>query len=138
MTALPRSSSAPPAEAAAAAVAVVRLDLSDFRCYRAARIDVDARPVALTGPNGAGKTNLLEAVSFLAPGRGLRRARLSEIDRVGGGPWGLHATVTTAAGPIDVGTGRDPEADARERRLLRIDGAPPRSQSALAEIAAMV
>ncbi|MGE0717907.1 MAG: DNA replication/repair protein RecF, partial [Alphaproteobacteria bacterium] len=102
------------------------------------RIDVDARPVALTGPNGAGKTNLLEADSFLAPGRGLRRARLSEIDRVGGGPWALHATVTTAAGPIDVGTGRDPEADARERRLLRIDGAPPRSQSALAEIAAMV
>jgi DNA replication and repair protein RecF len=57
----------------APAVAVTRLDLSDFRCYRQARIDLDPRPVALAGPNGAGKTNLLEAVSFLAPGRGLRR-----------------------------------------------------------------
>ena len=53
-----------------------RLVLGDFRSYGALRLEVDARPVVLTGPNGAGKTNLLEALSFLAPGRGLRRARL--------------------------------------------------------------
>ena len=60
----------------AAPVAVLRLDLTDFRSYETARLEVDARPVVLTGPNGAGKTNLLEAVSFLAPGRGLRGARI--------------------------------------------------------------
>ena len=119
---------------ATAAVAVTRLDLSDFRCYRSARIDVDSRPVALAGPNGAGKTNLLEAVSMLAPGRGLRRARLGEIDRIGGGAWAVAATVSTAAGAIAVGTGRDPEADGRERRLVRIDGAVQRGQTALAQV----
>jgi DNA replication and repair protein RecF len=66
-------------------VGVTRLVLTDFRNYRSARLDFDAGPVVLpvvlTGPNGAGKTNLLEAVSFLSPGRGLRRARLAEIDR---------------------------------------------------------
>ncbi|MCC7275476.1 MAG: DNA replication/repair protein RecF [Alphaproteobacteria bacterium] len=124
--------------AAAAAVAVVRLDLSDFRCYREARLDIDPRPVVLAGPNGAGKTNLLEAVSFLAPGRGLRRARLSEVDRIGGGPWGLHATVATLAGAVEIGTGRDAEGEMRERRLVRIDGATPRSQTALAGVAGVV
>ena len=62
-------------------LAIVRLQVANFRCYREADISVDGRPVVLTGPNGAGKTNLLEALSFLAPGRGLRRARLGEIDR---------------------------------------------------------
>ena len=61
--------------------AVLRLALTDFRGYEAARLEVDQRPVVLTGANGAGKTNLLEAISFLAPGRGLRRAKLTEIDR---------------------------------------------------------
>ena len=55
--------------------------LTDFRGYARARLAVDAAPVVLYGANGAGKTNLLEALSFLAPGRGLRRAKLSEIDR---------------------------------------------------------
>ncbi len=64
-------------------VGVTRLALTDFRNYRSARLDLDTGPVVLTGPNGAGKTNLLEAVSFLSPGRGLRNAKLSEIDRHG-------------------------------------------------------
>jgi DNA replication and repair protein RecF len=59
-----------------ARIAVTRLTLTEFRCYGQLRIDLDPRPVVLTGPNGAGKTNLLEAVSFLSPGRGLRRAPL--------------------------------------------------------------
>src|SRR5262252_7071279 len=90
----------------AAAPAVARLALSDFRSYAAARLDLAAFPVVLTGPNGAGKTNLLEAISFLAPGRGLRRAKLSEIDRRGGaGPWALSILLATPGGAIQIGTG---------------------------------
>ncbi|MBT4940084.1 MAG: AAA family ATPase, partial [Rhodospirillaceae bacterium] len=62
-------------------LAVSRLTLTDFRCYTQQRLEVDTRPIVLTGPNGAGKTNLLEALSFLVPGRGLRRAKLGEITR---------------------------------------------------------
>lgn len=62
-------------------VGVTRLMLTDFRNYCEARLALGTEPVVLTGPNGVGKTNLLEAVSFLAPGRGLRGARSTEIDR---------------------------------------------------------
>src|SRR5580704_852443 len=62
-------------------VGVSRLAVTDFRNYRTARLDLDTGPVVLTGPNGAGKTNLLEAVSFLSPGRGLRGAQLADLDR---------------------------------------------------------
>jgi DNA replication and repair protein RecF len=119
--------------------AVVRLSLSDFRCYGRLRLDCDARPVILAGPNGAGKTNLLEAISFLAPGRGLRRARLREVDRrvageaAGGRPWAVAVTLDSAVGPVRLGTGRDAAADATaERRLARADGQALRSHSALA------
>ena len=61
-------------------VGVTRLVLTDFRNYHSARLDLDPGPVVVTGPNGAGKTNLLEAVSFLSPGRGLRHARLLTDD----------------------------------------------------------
>ena len=70
---------------------VTRLMVSDFRCYGQAALEVDPRPVVLTGPNGAGKTNLLEALSFLAPGRGLRQARLGEVDRAATGARGGSA-----------------------------------------------
>jgi DNA replication and repair protein RecF len=128
-----------------ACLAVTRLVLSDFRCYRQARVTVDARPVVLTGPNGAGKTNLLEAISFLAPGRGLRRARLGEIDRRAGEagdavasakpvtPWAVAAEVATLHSVVRIGTGREATAGGGERRVVRIDGTPARSQSALAE-----
>jgi DNA replication and repair protein RecF len=110
----------------------------------------------LAGPNGAGKTNLLEAISYLAPGRGLRRARLSEVDRiqalgpensgVAPGPkvaWVVAATAMTPQGSRELGTGRDPATDEqegrpRERRLVKIDGAFARSQQELGEILAMV
>ena len=65
--------------AAGAPVAVTELRLSEYRGYANARLDVDAAPVVLTGPNGAGKTNLLEAISYLSPGRGLRGARLGDL-----------------------------------------------------------
>ncbi|HEX5320910.1 MAG TPA: DNA replication/repair protein RecF [Stellaceae bacterium] len=113
-------------------VGVTRLALTDYRNYTTARLDLDAGPVVLTGPNGAGKTNLLEAVSFLSPGRGLRNAKLGEIDRHGSASgWAVAATVETRRGPVRIGTGRD-EATG-ERRIVRIDGEPAKSQAALAE-----
>ena len=80
-----------------AALTVRRLTLNDYRSYARLQLATDGRPVVLTGPNGAGKTNLLEAVSFLSPGRGLRRARLGEVDRIGGGAWSLSARLVEAA-----------------------------------------
>ena len=75
--------------------AVTRLVVTDFRSYGRAALEADARPVVLIGANGAGKTNLLEALSFLSPGRGLRRARLSEVVRRGAGTgWAVAATVS--------------------------------------------
>jgi DNA replication and repair protein RecF len=125
--------------AAPAQVAVLRLDLTDFRSYRQARLETDGRPVVLTGPNGAGKTNLLEAVSFLAPGRGLRRARLSEIDRraepatAQTGAWAVAARLATPSGEVAIGTGRDGTSESGDRRLVRIDGQAVKGQAALAE-----
>lgn len=113
------------------ALSVSRLRLTAFRNYESASVESDTRPVVLTGPNGAGKTNLLEAVSLLAPGRGLRRARVPEMDRVGAGtPWSVAADVETSTGPVRIGTGRDPEGD---RRIVRIDGETAKGQSALGE-----
>ncbi|MBV9825639.1 MAG: DNA replication/repair protein RecF [Alphaproteobacteria bacterium] len=117
-------------------VGVTRLVLTDFRNYAAMRLDLGSQPVVLTGPNGAGKTNLLEAMSFLSPGRGLRNARLSDIDRreEGGAAvsgWAVAATVATRRGPVRIGTGRDGAAG--ERRAVRIDGEPARGQAALGE-----
>jgi DNA replication and repair protein RecF len=126
------------AGAAADRVGVTRLTLTDFRNYREARLTVSTASVVLTGPNGAGKTNLLEAVSFLAPGRGLRRARLAEIDyRPGAGDagstggWAVAAVVATRQGSLRIGTGHD--ATARERRVVRIDGELVRGQATLGE-----
>ncbi len=118
-------------------VGVSRLALTDFRNYHTARLDLAAGPVVLTGPNGAGKTNLLEAVSVLSPGRGLRNARLADFDRrpaegdaeTG---WAVAATIETRRGPVRVGTGRDPAGG--ERRVVRIDGENARGQAALGEI----
>jgi DNA replication and repair protein RecF len=111
-------------------------------------LEIDARPVVLTGPNGAGKTNLLEAISFLAPGRGLRRAKLAEIERRPVGPaalpagaWAVAARLMSGAGPeTEIGTGRDPSAaeGASERRVVKIDGAFQKNQAALAERLALV
>ena len=84
-----------------AAARIRRLNLVNFRSFRAAGIVVSANLVVLTGPNGAGKTNVLEAISFLAPGRGLRRAQLDEVaftegDGEGGRYWAVSAEVDGA------------------------------------------
>ena len=98
---------------------VSRLALTDFRSYASASVDVDPGFVLLFGENGAGKTNILEAVSLLSPGRGLRGAALSEMARIGGA--GGFA-VAAKLGDIDIGTGT--LAAASERRQVRISGAP--------------
>jgi len=141
-----------PAIGGAKVMAVTRLDLTDFRNYAGLRLDVDSCPVVLTGPNGAGKTNLLEALSFLAPGRGLRRASLGDIARAEPGqvrapgrPWAVAARFTQAGGPaaspgrLSIGTGLVPAGPGgRARRTLRIDGEPVTSQAALAAIVRVI
>lgn len=119
--------------------------LTDFRSYARARIDLDARPVVLAGPNGAGKTNILEAVSFLAPGRGLRRATLSGVGRRNNegdpvGPWAVAAELCCGSDTRALGTGPDPAQveGARERRLVRIDGEAAKSQASLGQLTALV
>ena len=98
---------------------VTRLSLTDFRSYATAAVEPGPGFVLLYGDNGAGKTNLLEAVSLLAPGRGLRGAALSEMARQGGnGAFAIAAKVDET----DIGTGTQPSAP--ERRQVRINGAP--------------
>ena len=117
---------------------VRRLRLQAFR--NVAGLDLhladDAAPIVLYGPNGAGKTNLLEALSLLAPGRGLRRARLESLDRDAEQmrPFRIEATISTADGPVDLATGRDP---AGERRWLEIMGESRRGLAPLAELLAI-
>ncbi|MFZ5836424.1 MAG: DNA replication/repair protein RecF [Pseudomonadota bacterium] len=126
------------------AVAVRWLSVSDFRCYTQARLDLDGRPVVLTGENGAGKTNLLEALSFLAPGRGLRWARLSEITRAGAPSqaWAVAAGLDAphlSPVPLRISTGIAPDAgQALERRVVRIDGVTQTSNAILSQLLAMV
>ncbi len=102
--------------------AVTRLNLTDFRCYAGADIVAGPGAVVLTGDNGAGKTNILEAISLLGPGRGLRGAALSDAARTGGsGAWSIAATLAAPGGDVEIGTGTQPAAP--ERRIVRINGA---------------
>jgi DNA replication and repair protein RecF len=113
-----------------------RLTLTNFRSYHAAQIDVGAGPVVLVGANGAGKTNLIEAISFLAPGRGLRRATLEDVAfSEGDGSWAVSADVEGALGLATLGTGMEPPAteDAVVVRKCRIDREPVPSASAFAD-----
>ncbi len=107
---------------------IARLTLTDFRSYHGAALEPGPGFVVLTGDNGAGKTNILEAVSLLAPGRGLRGAALGEMAR-SDGPGGL-GIAARLAGDTDLATGT--LATAPERRQVRINGAPA-SVNALAE-----
>jgi DNA replication and repair protein RecF len=115
------------------AARIRRLTLSKFRSYRAASLTVDAQLAVLIGPNGAGKTNLIEAISFLAPGRGLRRATLDEVAFAeGDGAWAVAAEVEGALGLATLGTGIEPPAseDAPLSRKYRVDGEAATSSSA--------
>jgi DNA replication and repair protein RecF len=117
------------------AARIRRLTLTNFRSYRAAQIELGAAPVVLVGPNGAGKTNLIEAISFLAPGRGLRRATLEEVAfQEGNGAWAVSADVEGALGLATLGTGIEaPLAEVAPTRKCRIDRESAASLSALAD-----
>jgi DNA replication and repair protein RecF len=112
-----------------------RLTLTNFRSYRAAHIELRSGPIALTGPNGAGKTNLLEAISFLAPGRGLRRAMLEDVGfSEGDGSWAVSADVEGTLGLVKLGTGiMAPVAEEAITRKCRIDREPVASAAAFAD-----
>ena len=118
------------------ATRIRRLTLTNFRSYHAAQIDVAASLVVLTGPNGAGKTNLIEAISLLAPGRGLRRATLDELAfSEGDGSWAVSCDVEGALGLASLGTGIEPpvgEATPTTRKC-RIDREPVSSATAFAD-----
>jgi DNA replication and repair protein RecF len=118
------------------AARIRRFTLSNFRSYRAASLAVDAPLVVLVGANGAGKTNLIEALSFLAPGRGLRRATLDEVAFAeGNGSWAVAAEAEGALGIATLGTGIDPPTaeDATLTRKCRIDGESVPSAAAFAD-----
>ncbi len=116
--------------AARRACAVRRLTLSGFRNYAAVRLDAAARPVVLTGPNGAGKTNLLEALSLLAPGRGLRGDAFADLARQDGdGGWAVAVEIEGPQGEARLGTAWDPGVG--DARHVRIDGDSQRSSGAL-------
>jgi DNA replication and repair protein RecF len=110
------------------------LKLAQFRNYAALALRLGPEPVVLTGPNGAGKTNLLEALSFLSPGRGLRRAKLTDVARhPGDGSWAVAATLSGPDGETEIGTGIALSADGPDRqRSVRVNRAPaPSSQTLL-------
>ena len=113
------------------------LQIHAFRNYPSAELDLQGNAVVLTGPNGAGKTNLLEAVSMLAPGRGLRRAQRGEIGHLGRQPvpaeanktgadhasaWSVFAEVTGPEGFAAVGTGQAPDQPDAPRRVVKVNG----------------
>jgi DNA replication and repair protein RecF len=114
---------------------VRRLMLAEFRSYAALDLAVGAPLVALAGENGAGKTNILEALSLFSPGRGLRRADLSEMARLGGpGTFAASLTLDEDGLAARLGTGTEPgEAGGPPQRRSRIDGAPVPSAAAFAE-----
>ena len=114
-------------------VCLTALKLTDFRNYARLSLTLDGRHVVLVGENGAGKTNILEAVSFLSPGRGLRRARLDDVARVDGpGSWAVAATLAAEGDTVSIGTGLVVENGVAETsRRIRIDGAPARTSEDL-------
>src|SRR5690349_13240407 len=105
-----------------ARVWVERLRLTNFRNYASLALSTGPEPVVLTGPNGSGKTNLLEAISLLAAGQGLRRSPFPELARLGSPDWAVAASVHTHSGRLDVGTGLKADAGARSGRIVRING----------------
>ncbi|MBB1090416.1 DNA replication/repair protein RecF [Rhodopseudomonas palustris] len=119
---------------------ITRLTLTHFRNYRAAALHTRGERVVLVGANGAGKTNCLEAISFLSPGRGLRRATLDDVsDHQGDGSWAVSAEVEGALGLATLGTGIDPpRADAATTRRCRIDREPVGSATAFGDHLRMV
>jgi DNA replication and repair protein RecF len=113
--------------------AITQLTLQDFRTYEALRLQPSARLIALAGTNGAGKTNVLEAISMLAPGAGLRGADLSAMARLAGpGGWAVAARAQVSEGEVQLGTSWAPSAETATRAAM-VDGRRLRSVSGLSQ-----
>jgi DNA replication and repair protein RecF len=114
---------------------ISKLTLTNFRNYAALSINLSPGAVVLSGDNGAGKTNLLEAISLLTPGRGLRRAPYADVAREGGdGGFALHARIEGPEGQVEIGTGLAGGDSAGEGgRRVRINGAAARSAEDMLE-----
>ena len=137
------------AAASGCLLSVSHIALTNFRSYAKAELDVEAVPVVLTGPNGAGKTNLLEAISLLSPGRGLRGAKLAALQRKAPAEragsehafadalWAVSAIVARQDGSWDIGTGLIPSDGATARRTLHLNQAPADSAD-IAELLPML
>lgn len=128
-----------PVERTASRLAVHSLTLTDFRNYRSLTLSPDGRNVVLTGANGAGKTNILEAVSLIMPGRGMRSATLSQFQRqpVGAHGWGVAMEVTDQHGDQrQFGTGCPPESP--DKRIIRLDGTTLKGNSELSRLFAVL
>ena len=131
--------------AAASRLAVTRLRLTTFRSYASGEIAVSGAPVVLAGPNGAGKTNVLDAISLLSPGRGLRGAKLAEHTRKGPSPigskigddtlWAVAATVARGETEHEIGTGL---TTASASRQVRLNGSAAQSSADLGEIVQLI
>ncbi|KRB26221.1 MULTISPECIES: DNA replication/repair protein RecF [Mesorhizobium] len=112
---------------------ISKLTLTNFRNYASLAIDLAPGPVVFSGDNGAGKTNLLEAISFLTPGRGLRRAPYADVAREGGdGGFALHARLDGPDGQVEIGTGIS-GGEGEGGRRVRINGATARSAEDMLE-----
>jgi DNA replication and repair protein RecF len=121
-------------------LAVTRLRLTNFRSYATGELCVSGAPVVLAGPNGAGKTNVLDAISLLSPGRGLRGAKLAEHTRKGPASsedalWAVAATVARGGTEYEIGTGL---IQASASRQVRLNGAPAQSSAELGEIVQLI
>jgi DNA replication and repair protein RecF len=116
-------------------LSVARLVLTEFRNYTSLSLETDAEPVVITGENGAGKTNILEAISLLTPGRGLRGAKTDAFGRRSGNTpkgnlWAVNGIVRNKDIEITLGTGLDPNSTS-ERRMVKINGEKQRGQASL-------
>jgi len=120
-------------------LAVTRLHLTNFRSYSMAELVTANAPVVLAGPNGAGKTNILDAISLLSPGRGLRSAKLGDHVRKGpvvenGALWAVAATVARGNTSYDIGTGLTLGPNGGERRHVRLNGVEAKASAELGDI----
>jgi DNA replication and repair protein RecF len=126
-------------QAAVSRLAVTRLRLTNFRSYASGELAVSGAPVVLAGPNGAGKTNVLDAISLLSPGRGLRGSKLAEHTRkgpaVGDTLWAVAATVARGDTEYDIGTGMVGGSAARQ---VRLNGAPAQSSADLGDVVQLI
>lgn len=111
---------------------VRHLQLHNFRCYDSAKLeDIQSGLIVLTGPNGAGKTNILEAVSLLTPGRGLRAATNEDVQKKDGSQgWAIAATVETGGAEVQIGTGLE---EGGSKRSVKINGVGAKTQMALSD-----